>query len=125
MKLPKLWAQEVGKTGEDLAANWYKKQGFRIVERNYRTRFGEIDLIVQKNDKWIVFVEVKTRTGDSLGRPCEAVDIRKQKKLIAAAKQYIAYLPEGSEQLRFDVMEVFPDKKGNERFNCIENAFIL
>ncbi len=123
MLLSGFLAQDTGKRGEDLAAGWYKKQGFRIVDKNYRTRFGEIDLIVEKKGQWLVFVEVKTRTGNSLGRPCEAVDFRKQKKLIAAAQQYLAGVAEGKEAIRFDVMEVFPDKRGKERFCCIENAF--
>ena len=83
----------VGAKGEEIAAKWYKKKGFRVLQQNYRTPLGEIDLIVEKRGRWLVFVEVKTRTGTPLARPCEAVDARKQRKLIAAANSiFVTYL---------------------------------
>ena len=62
----------VGRNGEDLAAGFLKKRGLKVVERNHRTPFGEIDLICLDR-KIVVFVEVKTRTGNAYGRPSDAV----------------------------------------------------
>ncbi len=117
--------QNKGKNGERAAANWYKKRGFRLIKQNYRTRLGEVDLILQKNGEWLVFAEVKTRSENGLGQPCEAVDLRKQKKILAAAQQFLQSYPDTGEQVRFDVIEVVLDKKGMHRCNCIENAFGL
>ena len=114
-----------GAKGEEIAAKWYKKKGFRVLQQNYRTPLGEIDLIVEKRGRWLVFVEVKTRTGTPLARPCEAVDARKQRKLIAAAQQYLCDIPQTEENIRFDVMEIWLDEKGHPTISCIENAFWL
>lgn len=118
-------AQKTGQGGERAAANWYKKRGFRLIKQNYRTRLGEVDLILQKDGEWLVFAEVKTRSQNSLGQPCEAVDLRKQKKILAAAQQFLQRWPDTGEQVRFDVIEVFLDKKGMHQCECIENAFDL
>jgi len=116
------FAPDTGKQGERLAAGWYKKQGWQIVARNYRTRQGEIDLVAAKGDV-LAFVEVKTRTGNMLSRPAEAVDRRKQKRIIAAAGCFLAAYDGPQQQIRFDVLEVYPEKRGEERFFCIEQAF--
>lgn len=114
----------LGRAGEDKAANWYRLRGWKVLERNYRTRLGEIDLIVCRGDV-LAFVEVKARGANALGRPCEAVDKRKQQKLTAAAQQFLAQYSGAEQQLRFDVMEIWPDKWGVWRCECIENAFWL
>ena len=96
----------LGKKGEKLVEEYLKKQGCKILKRNYRTPFGEADLIVEDGDE-IVFVEVKTRTL-SYGRPAEAVGISKQKRYRKIAEYY--WMRAGEEpNARFDVAEVFAD----------------
>ena len=81
--------QAAGKLGEDLAALFLKKYGYKIIERNFRIRGGEIDIIAVDDDT-LVYVEVKTRTSQIFGSPEEAVTPRKIKFLIRAAKFYRA-----------------------------------
>lgn len=110
----------IGEKGERAALSCYLKKGFSKVERNYHSRYGEIDIIV-RNEEYLVFVEVKTRSRHSFIRPSEAVDRRKQQKL---GKTALLYMTENPSELqpRFDVAEVFYE---NRRFyvNIIENAF--
>ncbi len=125
MKLFGFGAASTGARGEEMAARWYRRRGWTVLDQNYRTRQGELDLVVSRQGV-LAFVEVKTRTGQPLGRPCEAVDFRKQQRLIAAAGCYLLCHPQREEPtIRFDVMEVWPDRDGEDRFNCIENAFGL
>ena len=70
----------LGKEGEALAVSFCRKKGYRILEKNYRTVFGEIDIIA-RDGEMIVFIEVKTRTDDTFGYPFEAVDARKREKI--------------------------------------------
>ena len=76
--------KQTGDRGENYCAKYLKKQGYRILCRNYRKPCGEIDIIAEKNGT-LCFVEVKTRHNGSLTRPYEAVDLRKQQRLIRAA----------------------------------------
>ena len=112
------FAKILGDSGERLAAEYYKKHGYKIVARNYRTRMGEIDIIAE-NDKVLVFAEVKTRGENTVAAPAEAVTKQKQRRIIAAAK---AYMSENKCEpvMRFDVIEII-----NRNVNCIENAFTL
>ena len=112
----------IGDKGERAALACYLKKGFSKVERNYRSRYGEIDIIV-KNEEYLVFVEVKTRNTHSLTRPSEAVDRRKQHKLGKTAFSYMTKHP-SMLQPRFDVAEVFYEN-GLFYVNIIENAFSL
>lgn len=112
-----------GRLGEDYACEYLKNKGFNIEKRNYRSRFGEIDIIA-RSDEYLLFVEVKTRSG-SLSKACEAVTKTKQKKLITTA---LFYLEECNTALqpRFDVIEVYFKTKDNPSLSklChIENAF--
>lgn len=109
-----------GTHGENEATKYLLKAGFELVARNYISRYGEIDIIA-KNDKYLVFVEVKARAANSAVRPCEAVDIRKQRKIIKTA---LCFLSENSFELqpRFDVIEIY-DYNQSDRINHIENAF--
>lgn len=84
--------KSVGKDGETLAEHFLKSQGYRVVERNWRCRLGEIDLIVQK-DTGLYFVEVKTRMNDCYGSPLLAIDARKQRRLRRLAEIYLASHP--------------------------------
>lgn len=114
-----LYKKILGRSGENRAVKFIKKAGLKVLERNYRTRTGEIDIIAKDGDE-IVFVEVKTRSGDGYGAPAEAVDAFKQKKYAAVASEYLR-----SEELfdcpcRFDVVEV-----GKTYVNHIKDAFFV
>jgi len=79
---------KLGKCGEQMAADYLKNNGYKIMAKNYRTREGEIDLICQKNSI-IHFIEVKTRTSQKFGWPEEAVTDQKMEKIIATAEAYL------------------------------------
>ncbi len=99
----------LGKRGEALVAKYLKKQGCKLLKKNYATPFGEADLIVQDGEE-IAFVEVKARTTDSYGQPAEAVGKEKQRRYRQIAKCY--WLEIGEEpNVRFDVAEVYADGK--------------
>lgn len=100
-------AQKAGDRGESAAAAFLQKHGYTVREKNYRTKFGEIDIIAE-NDEYIVFAEVKTRAVSSFERPVAAVDRKKQKRLIKTA---LLWLDENDTEkaVRFDVVEVVYD----------------
>ncbi|MEG2144638.1 MAG: YraN family protein [Oscillospiraceae bacterium] len=99
---------ERGIAGEKAACDYLKKMGAEILATNYHTKYGEIDIIAKSGEN-ICFVEVKTRGENSMGEPCEAVGISKQKKIIFSA---LIFMNEGgiSLQPRFDVIEVICSK---------------
>ena len=115
---------ERGVAGEDLTAKYLREKGFIITERNFHSRFGEIDIIAE-NEQYILFVEVKTREEGALVSPAEAVDIFKQQKIIMTANTYLSR-SQSELQPRFDVAQVTVLKnKGREEYKIdyIENAF--
>jgi len=115
--------QLLGKEGERLAEQYLKKKGYKIVERNYRCRGAELDLIVLDR-RVIVFVEVKTRTGHGFGSPFEAVEFRKQQKMIQAAQYFLNERKLHQRDARFDVVGI--SWPGDEPLvEHIENAFEL
>jgi putative endonuclease len=81
--------KNLGKLGEKLISKYLKEQGYQIIDQNYRTRYGEIDIVAKDGD-FFVFVEVKTRTNRMFGFPEEAIDARKQHKLAVTAEHYLA-----------------------------------
>jgi putative endonuclease len=93
-----------GKYGEWLAARYLKKGGYTILKRNYKNPVGEIDIIAMDGET-VVFVEVKTRTSDEFGEPCEAIDYKKRKKLIDTALYYLKKHG-GTPAARFDLVGV-------------------
>ena len=113
-----------GRWGEDLAASCLRRKGFTIAAANWRSRFGEIDLIVE-DGTYLCFVEVKLRKSAAFGRAAAYVDWRKQNKLRAAAELYLAWRPTNL-QPRFDVVEIYApqgmDTRKPEIFHW-ENAF--
>lgn len=116
-----------GQSGEDAAADYLCARGYTIVGRNFRTRCGEIDIIAS-DGYYIVFAEVKTRRRGSMLLPREAVDAKKQRKIIDAAKLYLSGHNIGELQPRFDVIEVTTRTGAAfsaEEINQIENAFTL
>ena len=113
----------VGSFGEREAVKFLRKNGYKIIETNYTTKFGEIDIIAQK-ESYICFIEVKTRSNENYGVPRDAVNYYKQKKIISVADYYML----GKNQdmfLRFDVIEVIVsrDKKKVEKIEHIQDAF--
>ncbi|MFO7988091.1 MAG: YraN family protein [Thermodesulfobacteriota bacterium] len=116
------YRQELGRSGEKMAADHLAASGYTILETNYTTRFAEIDIIAAFED-WLVFVEVKTRTSRAKGLPREAVHPAKQHKIIQAARQYMKTRAlAGQKRIRFDVMEVFCEKNTCS-INHIPHAF--
>lgn len=113
--------KEIGNKGENFTAEYYRKLGFEIKARNYLCRGGEIDIIAE-NEEYIIFVEVKTRSENSLYSPSEAVDLKKQKKLCLAAEKYLCE-NESEKQPQFDVFEVYLSGNRIYKFRRIENAF--
>lgn len=95
-----------GRAGEEAAAEYLKKKKYKILERNYKSSYGEIDIIA-KFKKDIVFIEVKTRKSDKYGRPYEAVNYYKQKRMIATAKTYLYINDLYDKNVHFDVVEVY------------------
>lgn len=97
---------EVGRKGEDLAGEFLKKRGFKILERNWKSqRWGELDLVARDKET-LVFVEVKTRSLGSLGEPFEAVNYYKIKSVVRCARNYVLFKSQENHPLRFDVVSV-------------------
>jgi putative endonuclease len=88
MEMTPKYKQRLGKWGEKVAANYLIEQGHQIIETNYRTPYGEIDLVTQQDDLTI-FVEVKTRTTSTYGKPEESITHRKRTHMIKSAEYYI------------------------------------
>ena len=108
----------IGNKGEDKAAKYLKKQGYKIIERNYNLPCGEVDIIAKK-DKTLVFVEVKYRTNtDAFGGPIAAVTKAKQTRVINAALSYIKTKKPNYDGLMFDIIAISEDK-----IEHIQNAF--
>jgi putative endonuclease len=95
-------ARDLGLAAEEAAARFLASRGLAIVARNYRTRFGEIDLVA-RDGATLVFVEVRRRTSRAFGGAAASVDARKQSRLVAAARHYLARLGE-EPACRFDVV---------------------
>lgn len=114
----------IGAWGEERAAKYLKKQGYRILERNYSCRFGEIDLIVSDR-AYLVFVEVKLRKSDAFARAAEFVDYHKQNRLRMAAELWLSQ-HETELQPRFDVVEIYApegEQTKNPTIYHLEDAF--
>lgn len=115
--------KSLGDWGEALAADYLRRRGWEVLARQYRCRFGEVDLIARQG-RIVCFVEVKTRTNLSLGLPREYVDRRKRERLRRTAACFLAELGEDW-AARFDVAEVYTADDGLQagRIEYIENAF--
>ncbi|MCF6280914.1 MAG: YraN family protein [Candidatus Polarisedimenticolaceae bacterium] len=108
-----------GDGAENLACDYLQQQGLRLIERNYHTRRGEIDLIMQ-HDKTLIFVEVRLRGSDHFGSAAESVTSRKQGRIIAAAQHYLQQQPSAL-ACRFDVVAI--SGKTDRSIDWIPNAF--
>lgn len=98
--------QEIGKLGEDLAVKYLKNKKYIILDRNYRCRQGEMDIIAKDNEE-IVFIEVKTRTTIEFGKPAEAVNYIKREHLQNIARYYLYIKKITKIPVRFDVIEIY------------------
>jgi putative endonuclease len=110
-----------GAWGEELALRYLTRRGYELVERNYRTRYGELDLILRQADT-LVFVEVKMRRGVGFGDPLEAVTPRKQAAIRALAERYLSEKEPDFDAVRFDVVGILVGD-GTRRIVHIEDAF--
>ncbi len=112
-----------GAWGEKAARLYLEERGWHTVTVNFRTRFGEIDIIAE-NAQYVIFAEVKTRKNARYGMACEAVTPIKQAKIIAAAEAWLQENPT-EKQPRFDVIEVYGEEHSPvpPRINHLENAF--
>ncbi|MBC7087338.1 MAG: YraN family protein [Tissierellales bacterium] len=110
----------IGNNGEKIVADYLTANGYKIMAMNYKNKVGEIDIIAVI-DSILVFVEVKTRNYNSYGSPSEAVDRKKQSKIIKTSLLYLQMKNINELQVRYDVAEVYPLE--NNRIVYIENAF--
>ena len=117
-------AHRLGERGEALAWNFLRKQGYSILEKNYRTRFGEVDVVAQKQGV-LIFLEVKTRRDSRFGLPSEAVDWKKRRKLGQVAEAYLIAKGLENRPARFDILSVIWDGTGEPDFSLLEDAFTL
>ncbi|GAB4495669.1 MAG: YraN family protein [Saprospiraceae bacterium] len=113
---------ETGKQGEQIAAEFLERKGWRIAERNWRAGRGEIDLIAWAEERLLVFVEVKTRAGDGFGGPEEAVDARKQNIMARTAGVYMEHIGYDWE-IRFDIVAVLLKDDKVLEIRHVEDAF--
>lgn len=114
-----------GDRGEEAVAVWLRRRGYQLLERQFRCRYGEIDLIARAGDGTVCFVEVKTRADSRFAQAREAVTPAKQRRLRTAAALYLASRG-GDCPCRFDVAEVYPGAQGNwetPEISYITNAF--
>ncbi|NLB53563.1 MAG: YraN family protein [Syntrophomonadaceae bacterium] len=113
--------KRLGFLGEEKAASYLTAKGYKVIERNYHTRYGEIDIICTKGND-LFFTEVKTRTSLKFGYPEEAITAKKIDHLKKAALLYINSKNQHYRQLHFDVITILI-KDGQEKINHIKDAF--
>src|SRR5881628_4216033 len=115
----------LGTRGENLACRFLRKNGYKILYRNFKGRTGgEIDVVCRDRDT-LVFVEVKTRTREDFGRPVEAVNAAKRKLISRGALAWLQLLDNPDILVRFDVVEIVLAEDGQPRFELIRDAFPL
>lgn len=110
-----------GDLGEDIAGRYLTRSGYEVIERNYRTRRGELDLIARRGDT-LVIVEVKLRRGTAYGDPLEAVTPRKQQAIRLLAEEYLSERDPHFQELRFDVIGILL-RAGRPEISHVEGAF--
>ena len=115
--------KELGKKGEEVALRFLKKRGYRLIEKNYVCKMGEMDIIAKEKDT-LVFIEVKTRTSTEFGPPQLAVHSSKQRQLSKVALNYLKEKQLEDVKARFDVVAILLRPKGEE-IELIKDAFDL
>jgi putative endonuclease len=121
MESGKTTRQAIGRHAEQLAEHYLTQQGLRLLERNFRCRSGEIDLIMTDNET-VVFVEVRYRKHQSFGGAAASVDQRKQRRLLLAAQHYLQRSNNMERLCRFDVVAISPATDGQNNVQWISNA---
>lgn len=117
--------QRLGQWGETRAAQYLLEMGYSILTRNYRTPYGEIDLVSCQETlegQVLVFVEVKTRAGQAFGYPEESITARKQEHLLAGAQHYLQQHPDWQGGWRIDVIAIQRLQQGSVQIRHFENA---
>ena len=112
----------LGLWGEEQAAHFLERAGYRILDRRFRCREGELDLVASQGC-YLCFVEVKLRGAGAIGLPREFVDGRKRDRLRKAAMAYLLETGLDDVRARFDVAEVYVGKNGSLRVEYLEDAF--
>ncbi|HEX4775161.1 MAG TPA: YraN family protein [Acidimicrobiia bacterium] len=112
----------LGARGEALVADWYVEHGYTVLDRNWRCRDGELDLVLER-DSVIVFCEVKTRSSDRFGAPVEAITRVKQRRLRVLAAKWLDERRPSRRDLRFDVASVMRTRDGRITLDVLEGAF--
>ncbi len=115
--------KRLGNRGEEIAEVFLKKAGYRIVERNFRSPFGEVDIVAEDRG-CIVFVEVKTRSNLSYGLPAESIGVKKRHKISLVASYYLKSKNIKQRDSRFDVVSIV-SSDGVDRVELIKDAFEL
>ena len=113
---------KLGREGENAAEAYLKKKGYRIIEKNFRCKLGEIDIIADQ-DGVVVFIEVKARADHQYGHPFNAVTPTKQQKIIQVAQSFLAKHRLLEKPTKFDVVGLTADPKGAFKIELLENVF--
>lgn len=122
--MKQLARQLLGKKGEDLAAKYLEDHGYTIIARNFKARYGELDIIATEGST-LVFIEVKTRIGRKFGLPEEAVTPRKLREVIQTAQYFKLLHPELPDSLRIDVIGIeLTEFEETKYFNHLRNVTI-
>ena len=112
----------IGSEGERAAADFLEARGYRILERNYRTKLGELDLVAEEGDT-LVFIEVKVRLNDRFGGPAAAITSAKQSRIARLAQQYVVSRRLGGRPCRFDVVLIWGSDPRTRRIELLPGAF--
>lgn len=115
-------ARELAERGENMAARYLRDKKYKILIRNFRTDFGEID-IVARHGKTLVFVEVKTRESDAISAPERQVDEEKQAQVVKMARLYLSQYGVPKPEYRFDIVAIVWPRDGEPRINHLPGAF--
>lgn len=115
--------RETGAAGESHAAALLEARGYQVVDRNWRCRFGELDLVAVDPEGRLRFVEVRTRTGDGFGTPAESVTADKRRRLRRLAAHWLSEHPSGWRQVCFDVVGVDLADPGHPLLEVFEEVF--
>ncbi len=121
MTKKKTWNQVLGKLGESLAERFFLEHRYLILNKNYRTPYGEIDLVVEKDGE-IAFIEVKTRTGNEFGFGETSVNAQKLEHLVASAEHYMGVEPVDTENWHIDVLAIQMNENKVPEYAWFENV---
>lgn len=117
-----MYNKKVGSFGEMLALRYLENSNYKILDRNFNTSYGEIDIIAKEKNEY-VFIEVKTRTSKKYGRPAEAVNLKKEKHIQNASKIYIYKHKLENKYIRYDIIEIYFIDKEKYYINHLRNNF--